>query len=1069
MKKAPKISDEEQRLEKLYSYNVLDTAASDDFDHITSLAAHICGCKIALVSLIDSDRQWFKSKFGLEANETPRDISYCGHAIEGEDLFIVEDAEKDQRFCDNPLFLNPPHVRFYAGAPLITPEGYKVGTLCVIDSEPKILSDYQKKSLEKLSKIVIEILEKNYENAKLDHLRNQYEDVQSMASTGGWELDLITNKTYWSREIYNIHGLPFGESPEKIDAISFFAPHEREKLGLLIEECATKGIGYDEEFEFYDKQGNKKWVRSIGKPVYEKDGSIKKLIGTFQDITNQKESQRSLLEKNSEIEAYARGLNKYAIVARTNEKGKITYANDLFCEISGYSREELIGQDHRLLNSGHHSKEFFNKMWERIKSGQEWRGEIKNRAKDGSYYWVDTTIAPSFDSSGQIKEFIAFRYDITDRKLVEKARINELKSILSSTPSCLKIISKEGRLLNMNPQGLNLIEADDFPSVEGANVYEIVEESHREKYIKFNERICSGYSGSLIFEIVGLRGTRRWMETFAAPYKIDGGEVAHIAITNDISERIKAKHEFDKLLEDYKYKLKVEQDILGLNEEILNSTDDGILLVDHKARRIEKYNRRFLDLWRIPDELAASKDDEKLIGFVLEQLESPEAFVSLVEDLYQRPKDESFDVLDFVDGRVFERYSTPLIINDEVQGRIWFFRDITEKREMERMVNQTSKLAAIGQLAAGVGHEINNPLAIIKGYIETIINKGEGFSPEVEEKLLKINSASDRIAKIVLGLRTFARIETSSKIEVFNLKGMILGVENMLKELYLKDGVEINVDTENLGNEVCIQGDRGKFEQVLVNLISNAKDAIKESALKEVSIRCQKLENGKAEVIVSDSGKGIPYVDREKIFDPFFTTKDVGQGTGIGLSISHKFIHNDFDGSIKLGESKEGEGARFIINVPTVVSSEKNVQSIERKNNSREQFNLRVVLADDEEGIRVLLQSLLEDMGIEVVAFENGQLALEEYKRNSEFYDLIISDMKMPIMDGMTFLKEVRAKKSLKQPKFFFTTGGINIDFEDKKSELNEMIDGYIYKPFSQKELLSQLELAFPEIKKKSA
>ena len=265
MKKAPAIKNEKERLQKLRNYEVLDTPPSNDFDYITRVAARICDCKISLVSLVDEHRQWFKSRHGLDASETPRDISYCGHAIEGKEVFIVEDASQDERFCDNPLLLGEPHVRFYAGAPLVTSDGYRIGTLCVIDSMPKKLNQVQVETLVDLSKLVIEVLDTKIVNRELDALKRQYEDVQSMSQTGGWELDLETQKTKWSKEIYKIHGVPEGDSLDKVDAISFYAPHERDRLLANIERCQSEGIAYDDEFEFYDQNGKHKWVRAAGK------------------------------------------------------------------------------------------------------------------------------------------------------------------------------------------------------------------------------------------------------------------------------------------------------------------------------------------------------------------------------------------------------------------------------------------------------------------------------------------------------------------------------------------------------------------------------------------------------------------------------------------------------------------------------------------------------------------------------------------------------------------------------------------------------------------------------------
>lgn len=321
MKKAPTPKDEANRLKKLLKYGILDTPSSADFDHITKLAARICDCRIALISLIDRDRQWFKSKFGLEVSETPRDISFCGHTIENDDIFVVADAELDERFFDNPLFLNEPHVRFYAGVPLITPEGHKVGTICVIDSEAKSLSKLQVESLQDLSRLVVNLFEDKIKNEELDYVKRQYEIVQSMTKTGGWELNLSTNKTIWSKEVFEIYGITDGESLKKSDAISFFAPHERKRLEVEIDTCATTKSSFDEEFEFYNNSGEKKWVQIIGRPVIEKDNSIKKLVGTVRDITIDKLNRLNILSEKSEMEAYVKGLNKYAIVTKTDLHG----------------------------------------------------------------------------------------------------------------------------------------------------------------------------------------------------------------------------------------------------------------------------------------------------------------------------------------------------------------------------------------------------------------------------------------------------------------------------------------------------------------------------------------------------------------------------------------------------------------------------------------------------------------------------------------------------------------------------------------------------------------------------
>lgn len=145
--KPPLPKNEAKRLKVLWQYDVLDTVPEEVFDDLTDLAAHICEAPIALISLVDENRQWFKSRVGITAKETSRDISFCAHAILQNGLFVISDATKDPRFRDNPSVTGAPKIRFYAGVPLKSPDGFALGTLCVVDKKPRKLRNEQKRAL----------------------------------------------------------------------------------------------------------------------------------------------------------------------------------------------------------------------------------------------------------------------------------------------------------------------------------------------------------------------------------------------------------------------------------------------------------------------------------------------------------------------------------------------------------------------------------------------------------------------------------------------------------------------------------------------------------------------------------------------------------------------------------------------------------------------------------------------------------------------------------------------------------------------------------------------------------
>ena len=168
---APIPHSEKKRLKVLWQYEVLDTVPEEVFDDLTELAAQICDAPIALISLVDEKRQWFKSKFGTPFKETSRDVSFCAHAINQTELFIVPDATLDKRFAANPLVTSDPKIRFYAGAPLVTPDGYALGTLCVIDKVPRDLRPEQKQALRTLARHVVSQLELRRRTKQLGDVR----------------------------------------------------------------------------------------------------------------------------------------------------------------------------------------------------------------------------------------------------------------------------------------------------------------------------------------------------------------------------------------------------------------------------------------------------------------------------------------------------------------------------------------------------------------------------------------------------------------------------------------------------------------------------------------------------------------------------------------------------------------------------------------------------------------------------------------------------------------------------------------------------------------------------------
>lgn len=196
---APKPSNEGQRLAALRDYRILDTASEQVYDDIARLAAYICRVPIAMISLVDESRQWFKSRLGLLEQETPREISFCAHTILAPKPLIVPDALDDARFADSPLVSEEPHIRFYAGFPLVNPDGAAIGTLCAVDRKPRRISGAQQQAMEALARQVMALLELRRVSARLANALEQVKTLRGLLPMCAWCKRIRDDQGYWTK------------------------------------------------------------------------------------------------------------------------------------------------------------------------------------------------------------------------------------------------------------------------------------------------------------------------------------------------------------------------------------------------------------------------------------------------------------------------------------------------------------------------------------------------------------------------------------------------------------------------------------------------------------------------------------------------------------------------------------------------------------------------------------------------------------------------------------------------------------------------------------------------------
>lgn len=308
MQIAPLPENETARLCALWQYQILDTEPESAFDDLTHLAAHVCNTPIALISFIETQRQWFKSKVGLEVTETPRDIAFCSHAILQREVLIVPNTLNDERFATNPLVTATPGIRFYAGTPLITPTGEALGTLCVIDHVPRTLTPQQIDMLQVLGRQVVTQLElrRNLKDmALMAHdckmtevaLRQSEEKFRNLVEQTNdwvWEIDLSGHFTYANPKVFDI----VGYQPEEVlgkTTFDFMSADEAKRLSTLLSTFIAQQAPFSGvEKVLLHKSGHAVELETSGSPVFDEDGKLQGYRGMARDITERKQAERKM-------------------------------------------------------------------------------------------------------------------------------------------------------------------------------------------------------------------------------------------------------------------------------------------------------------------------------------------------------------------------------------------------------------------------------------------------------------------------------------------------------------------------------------------------------------------------------------------------------------------------------------------------------------------------------------------------------------------------------------------------------------------------------------------------------
>lgn len=715
------------------------------------------------------------------------------------------------------------------------------------------------------------------------------------------------------------------------------------------------------------------------------------------DVTESVKAEQELRESYQQYQNIIEFLPDATFVIDTNHQ--VIAWSKAIEELTGVKKEDIIGKgnyeyaipfygDRRKIlidYSIEHTPDFELYYKNIKKQGDVFLAEtfVPNlRNGKGAYCWGKASLL--YNSAGQLIGAIESIRDITELKLAELAIQesekkyrdifdNSMEGIFQSTP--------EGKFIRVNKAMAQLYGAEtpdemlELISNIPSQLY--AEPLRRQEITDLIKR--EGSVNNIEFEIVNKYGKKVWVLINAKAVKDRNGKILHYeGSAKDISKRKFTEEELVK--------------VQGMQKATLESTADGIIVTD-QAGNILLTNRRFVEMWHLPEEVIRQGNVDYLIKHVYKEMVDNKTFIKNVIDLTNLKEMETL-TFRFKDGRIFERFSTPLVINGEITGRVFSYRDVTEVHRMQEELYRSQKLDSLGILAGGIAHDFNNILTGILGNI-TLARMEIKPDTSMFSILEEAEKAAIRAKDLTQQLLTFARggapvKKTASIPDIlhdtvqFALRGS-------------KSICEFNIPDNLWHAEI----DKGQISQVINNLIINSDEAMPQGG--RINVHAENtiltdefsslLPGRYIKIVITDAGLGIPEEHLSRIFDPYFTTKQ--KGSGLGLATCYSIIKNH--GGMITVDSRLGQGSTFNILVP---ASEERVEKEFVAQNTQRTRQGRILIMDDETMVLEVASRMLQYIGFkDIQTVTDGQNAVNTYSKawqDGNPFTLVIMDLTVP-------------------------------------------------------------------------
>ncbi len=773
---------------------------------------------------------------------------------------------------------------------------------------------------------------------------------------------------------------------------------------------------------------------------------------------------RSQLEASRvQLEASQRALdNADDLVLWLDREGHILAANQSACRRLGYSLAELtrLGASDLIPSL---APTHWPGYWQRVAENGHLRHDSWFKSRSAEIFPVEiSSNYHRIDSSEYICSFVR---DISDRLQAQMELAdnrNYLKTIVENEPECVKLVDRSGHLLDINPAGLAMLQAESLEQIKDIEYRTMVVPEDRALYLETLDAVFRGETCKLTFTVTGLQGRKLVLEMQAVPLWATENKTfvkAALGVAHDITERIEVEHELRKL------SLAIEQ------------SPASIAMTDRNGK-IEYVNPRFEEVTGYTRQEAAGKN----MRIFKSGDKSREDYKTLWDTILSGKTWHGEFHNKRKNGELFWEKSTisPIMNRDgSISHFVSMKEDITDLKasqareaDLQKRLQQSSKMEAIGHLTGGIAHDFNNILGAILGFAELTkmllpdspknLDKMQHY---VDEVILASQRARDLIAQMLI----FSRLQPDAEDRapaVVLLHPIVKEVVGLLRSS-MPATIKLSYRVSDPEIKAGIQAVH--LHQVLMNLCINARDALGEYGTIKVSTAtraydhvcdsCQHAFAGRyAEIAVADSGPGIAENIRAKMFEPFFTSKEVGKGTGMGLAVVHGVVHA-LGGHI-IVESAVGTGStiRILLPEPAPDATAKNGEAATGLLQEQALAGLRIMVVDDERAMGSMLLELLDMQGAIPLYFENGKTALAYFQAHRDQIDVVVTDETMPELSGFNMAVEMlKIRPGLP---IVLCTG--HSDYVDRDMALASGLGAFLNKPLDLAKLVETIKKLAP-------